>query len=62
MVDRYDSERFGRLGHEVPRGAEPKESRGPVEGISLDYQEEGGIFLIEEFDKDNSVVISDRDR
>lgn len=62
MVDRYDTERFVRLGHEVPRGAEPKESKGPVDEVSLDFQEEGGVFMIEEFDKDKSVVISDRDR
>ncbi len=62
MVDRYDTERFGRLGHEVPRGAEPKESKGPEPTTPLAYQEEEGVFMIEKFDEEKSVVIRDRDR
>ena len=58
-VDRYDSERFARLGHEVPKGTkitgnEPKNEQS--------YQEEGGVFLIKKFDKKDSVVIDDPQR
>jgi len=62
MVDRYDTKRFGRLGHEVPFGAAPKESKGPKPTTPLAYQEEGGVFLIEKFDEEKSVVIDDRHR
>jgi NADH-quinone oxidoreductase subunit C len=58
-VDRYDSERFARLGHEVPKGTritgdEPKNEQN--------YQEDGGVFLIKKFDKKDSVVIDDPQR
>jgi len=58
-VDRYDSERFARLGHEVPKGTkitgnEPKSDQN--------YQEDGGVFLIKKFDKKDSVVIDDPQR
>ncbi len=59
MVDRYDTKRFARLGHEVPYGAEFKEDTPET---PLGYQEEEGVFLIEKFDENKSVVISDRDR
>jgi NADH-quinone oxidoreductase subunit C len=61
MVDRYDTERFGRLGHEVPFGAAPKETKGEAT-TPLAYQEEGGVFMIENFDEEKSVVITDRHR
>ncbi len=41
-VDRYDTERFARLGKEVPRGAEPKDSETPIQ-----YIEDDGEFLID---------------
>jgi len=58
-VDRYDSERFARLGFEVPKGTkitgnEPRNEQS--------YQEEGGVFLIKKFDKKSSVVIDDPQR
>ena len=58
-VDRYDSERFARLGHEVPKGTkitgdEPKNVDS--------YQEEGGVMLIKKFDKETSVIIDDPQR
>jgi NADH-quinone oxidoreductase subunit C len=58
-VDRYDSERFARLGHEVPKGTQitGNEPKNP-----LGYQEEGGVFLIDRFDEEKSVIITDRDR
>ncbi len=59
MVDRYDTKRFARLGHEVPYGAEFKADQPET---PLGYQEEEGVFMIEKFDEEKSVVISDRDR
>ena len=58
-VDRYDTERFARLGHEVPKGVDI--STGEPD-TPLVYQENGGVFLIEKFDAEKSVIISDRDR
>jgi NADH-quinone oxidoreductase subunit C len=58
-VDRYDTERFSRLGHEVPRGADI--SQGEPDTL-IQYQEEGGAFMIEKFDAQKTVTISDRDR
>ena len=58
-IDRYDTERFARLGHEVPRVADISQGEPDT---PLCYQEEGGVFLIEKFDAEKSVVISDRDR
>ena len=62
MIDRYDTERFARLGHEVPFGAEYKADKGPEGSTPLGYQEEGGVFMIERFDEEKSVIIEDRDR
>ncbi len=59
-VDRYDTERFARLGHEVPRGFDIVANGEP--DTPLCYQEEGGVPLIEKFDAEKSVVITDRDR
>jgi NADH-quinone oxidoreductase subunit C len=58
-VDRYDSQRFARLGYEVPKGTqitgdEPKNTQN--------YQEDGGVFLIKKFDKETSKVIDDPQR
>ncbi len=58
-VDRYDTERFARLGHEVPRGADISQGEPDT---PLCYQETEGVFMIEKFDAEKSVVISDRDR
>jgi NADH-quinone oxidoreductase subunit C len=58
-VDRYDSERFARLGHEVPFGAEVKGDEGVTE---QSYQEEGGVFLVKKLDKASSKVIDDPQR
>lgn len=58
-VDRYDSERFARLGHEVPKGTK---ITGDEPEQPLAYQEEGGIFLIDKFDEEKSVIITNRDR
>ncbi|NOR58290.1 MAG: NADH-quinone oxidoreductase subunit C [Sulfurimonas sp.] len=58
-IDRYDSERFARLGHEVPKGTEITGNE-PVNEQA--YQEDGGVFLIKKFDKESSVVIDDPQR
>lgn len=58
-VDRYDSNRFARLGHEVPKGTE---ITGDEPETQQNYQEEGGVFLIKKFDKENSVIIDDPQR
>ena len=58
-VKRYDSDRFARLGHEVPKGTEISEGNEPdTEQL---YQEEGGVFLLSKFDKKDSVIVTDRD-
>ena len=58
-IDRYDSERFALLGHEVPKGTtitgnEPKHETS--------YQEEGGVFMVSKFDKKASKIIDDPQR
>ncbi|WP_415397496.1 NADH-quinone oxidoreductase subunit C [Sulfurimonas sp. CS5] len=58
-VDRYDSQRFARLGHEVPKGTE---ITGNEPANEQAYQEDGGVFLIKKFDKESSVVIDDPQR
>ncbi len=58
-VDRYDSERFARLGHEVPKGTEVTGDEPETEQT---YQEDGGVFLIKKFDKESSTVIDDPQR
>ena len=58
-VDRYDSERFARLGHEVPKGAKVNddEPANPQE-----YQEEGGVFMVTKLKKESSKIIDDPQR
>ena len=58
-VDRYDSDRFSRLGHEVPKGTD---ITGDEPKVEQSYQEEGGVFLIKKFDKENSVIVDDPQR
>lgn len=58
-VDRYDTERFGRLGHEVSRGEAFKEDQPKT---PLGYQEEGGVFILSKFQEDDAVTITDRKR
>jgi len=58
-VDRYDSERFSRLGHEVPKGTK---ITGDEPAVTQSYQEEGGVFLVKKLDKESSVVIDDPQR
>jgi NADH-quinone oxidoreductase subunit C len=58
-VDRYDSERFARLGYEVPKGTEITGNESKTE---QNYQEDGGVFMVKKFDKKDSVVIDDPQR
>ena len=58
-VDRYDSERFARLGYEVPKGTE---ITGNEEKNEQAYQEEGGVFLVTKLDKESSKIIDDPQR
>ncbi len=58
-VDRYDSQRFARLGFEVPKGTQITDEQ---ERTEQNYQEEGGVFLIKKFDKKSSVIIDDPQR
>ncbi len=58
-VDRYDTERFSRLGFEVPKGADIS---GGEKRKKVQYQEDGGVFLIDRFDEEKTVIIRDKDR
>jgi NADH-quinone oxidoreductase subunit C len=58
-VDRYDSERFARLGFEVPKGTK---ITGDEPRNVDSYQEEGGVFLIKKFDKESSKIVDDPQR
>jgi|GEM_PF-70582 len=62
-VDRYDTERFARLGHEVPKGVEISEGNEPDTPIR--YQEEGGVklfgaTLVTPFDKIEKKQLKER--
>jgi len=62
-VDRYDTERFARLGHEVPFGAEISEGNEP--DTPIQYQEEGGVklfgaTLVTPFDKLEKTQLKER--
>ena len=59
QVDRYDSQRFARLGFEVSKGTQ---ITGNEPEITQEYQEDGGVFLIKKFDKESSKVIDDPQR
>ena len=62
-VDRYDTQRFARLGHEVPKGAQISEGNEPDTPIR--YQEEGGVQLfgvklVTPFDEVEKTVAKER--
>jgi NADH-quinone oxidoreductase subunit C len=64
VVDRYDTERFSRLGHEVPYGTDISNGKEP-EYTPLAYQEEGGVGLfgvrlITKFNENESKVLKER--
>ena len=58
-IDRYDTERFARLGHEVQHGQDI--SNGEPD-TPIRYQEDGGVFMIKKLDASRSKIIEDRDR
>jgi len=58
-VDRYDTERFSRLGHEVPYGTDITDGKEP-EHTPLGYQEEGGVRIIKKLHEDDSVTLEER--
>ena len=58
-IDRYDTERFSRLGHEVPYGTDITDGKEP-EHTPLAYQEEGGVPIIKKLHEDNSVTLEER--
>jgi len=56
MIDRYDTERFSRLGYEVPYGTDIKtngETKNPVEES---YQEKAGSKLVDKFNNNSSTL------
>ena len=55
-VDQDDTEHFARVGHEVPRGADPKD----VDENFKEFQEDGGVPLITRFSKKNQKTLTDR--
>jgi len=58
-VDRYDTERFARLGHEVPKGVDITDGKEP-EHTPLAYQEEGGVPILKKLHEDNSVTLKEK--
>ncbi|MEA3315852.1 MAG: NADH-quinone oxidoreductase subunit C [Campylobacterota bacterium] len=62
-VDRYDTDRFSRLGHEVPKGVKISKDNEPDTPIR--YQEEGGVQLfgkklVTPFDEIETVHLKER--
>ncbi len=62
-IDRYDTERFARLGHEVPKGVKVSEGNEPDTPIR--YQEEGGVqlfgkTLVTPFDEMEKTTLKER--
>jgi len=55
-VDRFDTERYAKLKHEVGRGE--KFSDTPTD--FGDYQEKDGVFLIKKLKKENTVQLEER--
>ena len=57
-VDRYDTERFSRLGHEVPYGTDITDGKEPDTPIS--YQEEGGVPILRKLKPEDSVTLKEK--
>jgi len=64
-IERYDTTRFSRLGHEVPFATDIRDGKEP-DHTPLAYQEEGGVVigksprLVTKFDENESVVLKER--
>jgi len=54
-VDKKDTKNFARIHHEVGYGEKPSENK-----TTQEYQEEDGVFFIDEFKKSNSKVLNTR--
>ncbi len=57
-IDRYDTQRFAKLGYEVSKGESYKDDEKTV----VDYQEDGGVFMIKKMKKSESKIIDDPQR
>jgi NADH-quinone oxidoreductase subunit C len=58
-IDRYDTERFARLGHEVPKGTNIENSEpDTVQKV----QEDGGVFLIKDLNKPQTTLSEEERR
>ena len=57
-IDRYDTQRFSRLGHEVPYGTDITNGKEPETPIS--YQEENGVPIIRKLKLEDSVTIKEK--
>ncbi len=53
-VDRYDTERFSRLGHEVSKGTDI--SKSEPSNTVVQFQEKGGVFLIKNLNKPQKIL------
>lgn len=58
-IDRYDTTRFSRLGHEVEHGVDIRDGKEP-EHTPLQYQEEGGVPFIKKFHEKDSKTLEKR--
>ncbi len=54
-IDRYDTERFARIGHEVPYGEEPKTEETPIA-----YQENKGVTFVRRLKPEKSKNLKER--
>ncbi len=57
-IDRYDTQRFARLGYEVDKGEKYQDEVKTIQ----EYQEDNGVFMIKKFKKDKSKIIDDPQR
>lgn len=58
-IDRYDTTRFARLGHEVPYAQDITDGKEP-EHTPLAYQEEQGVKFIKKFKEEDSKTLKER--
>ena len=55
-VDRFDTQRYSKIKHEVPKGAEFSDTKTDFG----DYQEKDGVFLVTKLKKEDSVQLEER--
>ena len=58
-VERYDTQRFSRLGHEVPYGVDITDGKEP-DHTPLAYQEEGGVLMLKKLDENKSITLEEK--